>query len=145
MVGMVLTLGAAGAAVGAWLLERRRSVRRNTQGRCASCGLPWPETTPGEPYLIHGRLTCEPCGEQAKRRLPWHLALLASCAMIGTWIAVVGADVTAWILLPGGSTVAFTAGALVAMKRANRDTRHRIAVLQHPGVGGRDSWTALSR
>lgn len=129
----MLTLWAALAAAGlgvplAWIFERRRSHGRNLDGACAACGRPWGETPDAEPYLIHGRLVCEPCAEKAKRRLPWHLATIGAAAAVGTGIAAVSSgSPTIMALLPASSSLLMTAGAVQWMKLANRSAQRRIA------------------
>ena len=70
------------------MFDRRRARLRNEQGECGACGVLWAETPSGDPYLIHGRLVCEECAEKAKRRMPWHFAILAAAAATATGIAL---------------------------------------------------------
>ena len=132
----MLTLALAAAALAsvpiAWMLERRRSRRRNRKGECAACGVPWAATPSGDPYLIHGRLVCEECAEKARRRMPWHFGILAAAAAIGTGIAVAGADLAVMILVPAGSTIVMTLAAVQLMKLANRNAQRRIAAGEFP-------------
>lgn len=129
----MLTLWAALAAVGlgvplAWGFERRRSHRRNLDGACAACGMPWSGTSSVEPYLIHGRLVCEACAEKAKRRMPWHVAAIGAAAAVGTGIAAVSSrSPTIMALMPASSAILMTVGAVQWMKLANRRAQRRIA------------------
>ena len=132
MLPLALTAAALGSVAIAWMFERRRSRRRNKQGECAACGVPWAATPSGDPYLIHGRLVCEECAEKAKRRMPWHFGILAAAAAIGTGLAVAGADLAVMILLPAGSTIVMTIGAVQLMRLANRNAQRRIAAGEFP-------------
>ena len=62
MFGLALAAVAGTSALAAWLVDRRRSRRRNEHGECATCGISWAETQSTDPYLIHGQLVCEDCG-----------------------------------------------------------------------------------
>jgi hypothetical protein len=129
MVGGAPTVG------GLWLLERRRSLRRNRKGRCASCGTSWASTRFGDPYLIHGRLVCQDCAQTARRRMPWHfgfLGLAAGTAAAG--IALAEGGLAAGILVPVGSTVAMTLGAVHLMKAANRAAQRLFAAGKFPDL-----------
>ena len=119
---------------GLWMFERWRSRRRNRSGECAACGTSWHSIPSGDPYLIHGRLVCEDCAATARRRMPWHFGMLGLAAAVGTGFAVAGADVAIMILVPAGSTVAMTLGAVQLMKRANRDAQRRIATGEFPDM-----------
>jgi hypothetical protein len=66
--------------------------------------------------------------------MPWHFALLGLAAGTATALAVAGADITLMILLPVGSTVAMTVGALQLMKLANRNAQRRIATGEFPDM-----------
>ena len=83
MVVLALTAAACAGAAAAWKLDRRRCRRRNERGQCGACGLSWTEARSRDRYLIHGRLICEDCAVNARRRLPWELGALTG------WIAVV--------------------------------------------------------
>lgn len=138
VVGGVPTVG------GLWLFERRRSRRRNRAGECAACGTPWEATPSGDPYLIQGRLVCEACAEKARRRMPWHFALIASFAAFAGLVAgIANGGLALIILLPIGTTGAMTLGAVQLMKWANRRAQRRIAAGEFPdfealraGAGG---------
>jgi hypothetical protein len=128
MVGGLPTVG------GLWLFERLRSRHRNRDGKCATCGTSWRSARAADPYLIHGRLVCEDCAEKARRRMPWHFGILGVSAGIGTAIAIAGADVSLMILLPAGSTIAMTFGAIQLMKLTNRTAQRRIAAGEFPDM-----------
>jgi hypothetical protein len=122
---------------GLWMFERRRSRRRNRSGECATCGSPWKSVRSGDPYLIHGRLVCEGCAETARRRLPWHFAILGSMvAAVALGVAMAEGGLTMAILLPIGSTAAMTFGAVQLMKLANRNAQRRIAAGEFPDLEG---------
>jgi len=124
---------------GLWTFQRLRSRSRNRRGVCAVCATPWSPRSSGERYLIHGRLVCEACGVRARRRMPWHLGVLAAATAIGTGVALAAADVALHALLPPASVLLVTAGALRWMKGANRRARRRIArsvlAVSDPGGG----------
>ena len=133
--GVITTLtflGGGPTVAGLWMFERRRSRKRNRSGECAACGTRWRATASGDPYLIHGRLVCEDCAVAARRRMPWHFGMLGLAAAVGTGIAAAGADVATMILLPVGSTLVMTLGAVQLMKAANRNAQLRIATGEFP-------------
>ena len=66
--------------------------------------------------------------------MPWHFGMLGLAAAAGTGFAVAGADVALMILLPAGSTVAMTLGAVQLMKLANRNAQRRIAAGAFPDM-----------
>jgi hypothetical protein len=134
VVTMATVFGGIPTVSGLWLFERWRSRRRNRKGECAVCGTFWSLTKSGDPFLIHGRLVCEGCGEKARRRLPWHLGFLGLAAGIATAGAVSGAGLAAIIFLPAGATVAMTVGAIQLMKHANRNAQRRIAAGEFPDM-----------
>lgn len=119
---------------GLWLLESLRSRRRNRSAQCAACGEPWRSVQAIDPYLIHGRLVCEDCAGRARRRMPWHFGILGVSAAIGTGFAIAGEGLAAMILLPAGSTMVMTFGALQVMKLANRAAQRRIAAGEFPAM-----------
>lgn len=125
--------GGLPAVAGLWMFERRRSRRRNRSGRCASCGISWTSVPADDPYLIHGRLVCEPCGVRARRRMPWRFGALAAAVAVGSGIALAAAE-SAMALVPVGSTLAVTLGAVQLMKLANRTARRRIAQGDYPAL-----------
>ena len=130
-----LTLGGGIPTVGGlWIFERWRSRRRNRSGECAACGTSWHSSLSGEAFLIHGRLVCEDCAETARRRMPWHFGILGFAAAVATGFIVAGADATTMILVPVGSTVALTLGAVQLMKLANRKARRLIAAGEFPDM-----------
>jgi ferric-dicitrate binding protein FerR (iron transport regulator) len=131
---------------GLWMFERWRSRRRNRSGECASCGTAWTSTGSDDPYLIHGRLVCEACAEKARRRMPWHFGILGLAAGVAaTGVALAEGGLATIILLPIGTTVAMTLGAVQLMKLANRGAQRRIAAGEFPDMealmrgGGEDS------
>jgi len=126
--------GGLPAVGGLWAFERWKSGRRNRRGACAACGVAWEAAESADPFLIHGRLVCEPCAEKARRRMPWHFGMLGLAAATATGIAVAGADVTAMILLPVGSVVVMSVGAVQLMKLANRNAQRRIAAGEFPDL-----------
>jgi hypothetical protein len=120
---------------GLWMFERWRSGRRNRSGDCASCGTSWSSTSSGEPYLIHGRLVCEDCAEIARRRMPWHFAVIAgAAAAAGLGVAIGEGSLAMALLIPVGSTLAMTLGAVQLMKLANRNAQRRIADGEFPDL-----------
>ena len=133
-VASFTVLGGLPMAGGLWMFERIRSRRRNRGGRCATCGTSWRSARAADPYLIHGRLVCEDCAEKARRRMPWHFGILGVSAGIGTAIAIAGADVPLMILIPAGSTIVMTVGAVQLMKLANRAAQRRIAAGEFPDM-----------
>jgi hypothetical protein len=68
-VAMVAAAAMTPAAALMWRFVHRRSKRRNDQGRCAACGLPWSEIgiAPVE-YQVHGTHVCAPCAHHIRRR-----------------------------------------------------------------------------
>lgn len=134
---------------GLWGFERWRSGRRNRNGECASCGGAWTSIPSEDRFLIHGRLVCEACADRARRRMPWHFGVLALAAATGTLLALAGAEVVAMALLPAGSAMVMTLGAVQLMKLANRKVQRRIARGEFPdflilgarGEGASDSQT----
>ncbi len=128
-------LGGGPSVVGIWWFERSRARRRNRVGRCAACGTPWADTSSGDPYLIHGRLVCEACGERARRRMPWHFGALGLAAALATALVTASADDFAlMILFPAASTLVMTLGAVQLMKLANRSAQRRIAAGEYPDL-----------
>ena len=134
---VVLALTAAAGAVAAWMLDLRRSRRRNKEGQCGACGVSWAETGSGDPYLIHGRLVCEDCAGKARRRMPWELgalagwsALLAGAAV--TSLAAGSAKDLAFFI--AGSTGIVFLGTVQLMKLANRRAQRRIAAGEFPDL-----------
>ena len=128
-------LGGIPTVGGLWTFERIRSRRRNRSGRCATCGTPWRATASGDPYLIHGRLVCEDCAERARRRMPWQFGTIgAAAALAGVGSAMAGGSPAMIILVPVGTTVAMTLGAVQLMKLANRDAQRRIASGEFPDM-----------
>lgn len=134
VVTAVTMYGAAPALVGLWTFERWRSRRRNRSGACASCGTKWRSVPADDPYLIHGRLVCEPCGERARRRMPWHFGALAAATGVGSTLALLGSDFALMALVPVGSTVTMVLGAVQLMKFANRRAQRRIARGEFPDI-----------
>ena len=113
---------------GLWMFERWRARKRNRSGQCAACGSPWGSSPSGEGYLIHGRLVCQPCAEAARRRLPWHFGILGIATAVATGGILLSGAATVMTLLPIGAAVMMTAGAVQAMKLANRNAQYRIAM-----------------
>lgn len=130
----ITMVGGTPIVAGLWWWHRSRSLRRNRHGECAACGSAWPATGSPELYLIQGRLVCEDCAATARRRMPWHFAVLAGAAAAATALAVLGSSSPALVLLPVGSTVVMTLGAVHAMKRANRNAQRRIASGRYPAL-----------
>ena len=131
----MLTLWAIGSAGGLWLFQTLRAQRRNAEGRCASCGAAWPHTEFTTPYLIHGRLTCEKCGINAKRRVLWHFGILTIATASGTTIAVLSASKAAMALLPFASTTGLVALAVWRMRAANRKAQQLIGAGEYGPLG----------
>lgn len=125
VVAAASVLGGLPTVGGLWMFERWRSRRRNGKGQCATCGAGWDSTPAGEPYLIHGRLVCQGCAEKARRRLPWHFAILGLAAGIGTAFAVSSAGLVTIILLPVTSTIAMTVGAVDEVRQPQSPTPNR--------------------
>lgn len=46
---LALAAAAGGAALAAWIADRRRARLRNGRGMCAACGEPWRGTADGAP------------------------------------------------------------------------------------------------
>jgi hypothetical protein len=134
IVAALTLIGGGPAVAGLWGFERWRSRRRNRIGECAACGASWRGTPSGDPYLIHGRLVCEACATRARRRMPWSFGLLGIAAGVGTGFAVAGADVAVMMVVPAGSTVVMTLGAVKLMKLANRRAQRRIAMGEFPDM-----------
>ena len=132
VVGLTM-IGGLPATAGAWAFERRRSRRRNSRGECATCGTQWHEATSGDHYLIHGRLVCEECATKARRRLPWHFAVLGlAVGGVATTVALSAGTLATVALLPVGATVGMTLGAVKLMKLANHGAQGRIATGEFP-------------
>jgi hypothetical protein len=139
---LILTLAAvAGAsAVAAWIVDRRRCRRRNERGRCGACGIWWAATSPGDPYLIHGRLVCEECAEKAKRRMPWEFGVLAGWVALATGLILADQGLALLVLIPAGMGIA-SLGAVRLMKLANRNAQRRIAAGGFPGLNAQGTET----
>ncbi len=141
MLVLALTAAAVTSAVAAWVLDLRRSQRRNTRGQCGACGVPWVETGSGDPYLIHGRLVCEYCAAKAKRRMPWELGALAgwSVLLAGLFVTTLATgsarDISFFI---AGSTGFVFFGTVQLMKLANRSAQRRIAAGEFTDFTGLD-------
>lgn len=133
MLVLVLAAAAGASVTVAWLIDRRRGSQRNNQGKCAACGISWAETTAGDPYLIHGRLVCEGCAGNARRRLPWHFGIIAGATAIATGATLAGNGIVAMLLVPVGATIVMTLGTIKLMKLANRKAQRRIALGEFPG------------
>lgn len=131
MMVFVLTAVAGASAVVAWMVDRRRCRRRNQEGQCGACGIPWADAPSGERYLIHGRLVCEDCAEKAKRRMPWELGALAGWVGLGIGITLAGKGLALLAFIPAGMGIA-TLGAVQLMKLANRAAQRRIAAGESP-------------
>lgn len=135
VIAALTAFGGIPTVGGLWLFERRRSRARNRTGKCAACGVPWDSTSSGEPFLIHGRLVCEECAATARRRLPWHMAILALAAGgAGLGVGLSAGGLSMAILWPVGSTLAMTLGAVQLMKYANRKAQRRIAAGEFPDL-----------
>lgn len=134
VVTVSTVIGGPPTISGLWMFERWRSRRRNRNGECAACGSSWRSTPSGDAYLIQGRLVCEFCAAKARRRMPWHLAMLGIAAGVGTALAIAGAAVPLMLLLPAGSTVVMTLAAVQLMKFANRSAQRRIAAGEFPDM-----------
>jgi hypothetical protein len=120
---------------GLWIVERRRSRRRNRDGLCATCGTSWRSTESGEAYLIHGRLVCSDCADAARRRIPWQLGGLAvATAAVAFGIAWMEGGLVLGILFPVTTTLAMALGAVQMMKRANQNAQRRIAAGEFPDL-----------
>jgi len=128
MLVLAAAAAAGASAIVAWLIDRRGCRQRNEQGECAACGLVWGKLRSDNTHLIHGRLVCESCAEEAKRRLVWQFGTLAAAAAVATGFIIADKGVAAMILLPASSTILMTAGAARLMKLANRDEQRRIAL-----------------
>jgi hypothetical protein len=138
MLMLVLTALAAGSAVAAWMVDRRRCRRRNERGECGACGVSWAETSSGDAYLIHGRLVCEDCARKAKRRMPWELAALAGWVALATGVTLADEGLALLVFIPAGMGIA-TLGAVQLMKLANRDAQRRIAAGELTGFDALDT------
>ena len=134
MVELAAAAAAGASALAVWWRDRQRCRQRNESGACGACGARWPDTGPGEPYLIHGRLVCEPCAEKAKRRMPWHFGILGGSAALAAGLIVAGQGVVALVAFPIASTVAMTLGAVQLMKLANRKAQRRIVTGDYPDI-----------
>lgn len=119
---------------GLWMFERWRARRRNRRGGCAACGTSWRATASGDPYLIQGRLVCEDCAAEARRRLPWRFGVLGLAVAVGTGVALAAGGFVPMTLLPVGSTIVMTVGAVQLMKLANRRAQRRIAFGEFPAL-----------
>ena len=104
-------------------------------GACAACGSPWEVVRSGDPYLIHGLLVCEECGETARRRMPWQFAALVGAVATATGFILMVEGVVPMALFPAATTLAMTAGAVSWMKYANRAAQRRIALDEAPEFG----------
>ncbi len=135
MLVLALSAVAGAGAVAAWLMDRRRGRRRNEAGACGACGASWADSPSGERYLIHGRLVCEDCAEQAKRRMPWEIGALAGWVGLVTGIVLAGEGMALLVFIPAGMGVAIV-GAVQLMKLANWNAQKRIAAGEFPGFVG---------
>lgn len=132
MVVLAVAAVAGASATAAWLMDRRRSQRRNAQGTCASCGAAWDQTPSAAPHLMHGRLVCDGCAERTKRRLVWQFGTLAGAAGLATVLILASKGLVLLALFPATSTVLMTFGTTRHMKRANREAQWRIAAGHSP-------------
>jgi hypothetical protein len=66
--------------------------------------------------------------------MPWHFGTLGLAAAVGTWLAAAGAGIPVMILLPAGSTIALTLGAVRLMKLSNRKAQRRIVSGEFPDL-----------
>lgn len=134
VVTALTVVGGLPAVGGLWMFERWRSRRRNRSGACAACGSAWGDTPSGDPFLIHGRLVCQHCALKAQQRMPWHFGFLALAAALATGGIAARKGFVAMVLLPAGTTVAMTLGAVQLMKMANRDAQRRIAAGEYAAL-----------
>ena len=72
-----LRTGPMAKAVVAWMVDRRRCLRRNKRGECGACGTSWSKAPSGAPCVrycrIYGRRAVGRCATltpERKRRLP---------------------------------------------------------------------------
>jgi len=142
MLVLTLTAIASAGAIATWVWDRRRGQKRNAKGSCAACGVPWPSAD-GEPYLIHGRLVCQPCADKARRRMPWELAalagwaaLVAGSALVGlvSGSALTGMQMLLMALVLPAATLLGPLAVVQLMKLANRRAQQRIAAGEFPGL-----------
>lgn len=67
--------------------------------------------------------------------MPWHFGILGlAAASAGAGVAVADGGLAMILLLPVGSTVAMTLGAVQLMKLANRNAQRRIAAGEFPDM-----------
>lgn len=132
MLVLALTAITGVSAVATWIADRRRCRRRNELGKCGACGIPWAEASPGEPYLIHGRLVCAGCAERAKRRMPWELGALAGWVALAGGVTLADEGLAQLVVIPAAMGLT-TLGAVQLMKLANRNAQRRIAAGEFAG------------
>lgn len=127
-------IGGGPTVIGLWIWNRSRSARRNREGRCAHRGVDWRARAFSEPYLIQGRLVCEMCAADARRKIVRHVGVLGIAAATATGIAAAGASSVWLVLLPACSTVIMTTAAVQIMKNRNRDAERLIASGKYPEI-----------
>ena len=129
---IVAGYGAVPAAVGAWLLERLRSGRRNASATCASCAKDWSEVESPERFLVHGRLVCEDCATRVKGRLGWQFGLLGAASALSSIAVLLSEDPAILALVPPAVVGTFAVGTIAVMKLANRRAQAQIAIGSYP-------------
>lgn len=127
---------AGAGALATWMADRRRSRGRNRTGQCATCGTSWTESSSQDPYLIHGRLVCEACAANARRRMPWELGAVAAFSLVALALAsaMAGQGLTTVVLVSAVGTAGMLVGAVQVMKLANRTAQRRIANGDYPDI-----------
>lgn len=131
-VGSLFSLLLAPVARIVWRSARRRSLRRNEDGQCASCGLAWSDIGIAiHEYLIDGARVCAPCARRLRRRtIVVYATLVTGTALVSgitysalinhwrwtPWWALV------WLASPPLLLASATALAVRRMKLRNRDS-----------------------
>jgi len=131
---LVIAAIAGAGALATWVVDHRRSRRRNRSGRCAGCATPWASSGSGDPYLIHGRLVCESCAAKARKRMPWELGAVVAFSMVALGSAAAAKGPIAVVLFSALGTAGMLVGAVQLMKLANRAAQRRIAYGDYPDI-----------
>lgn len=127
MLLAVAGYAAVPALVGAWLIEKLRSRRRNASGKCAACGLVWSDITSPEHFLIHGRLVCEGCATRARGRLGWQFGFLGAAALFASVMILVVEGPVVFAIMPPATVSILAVAGIGLMKRANRRAQAQVA------------------
>ena len=131
---LLIAAVAGTGALGTWMADRYRSRRRNSSGRCATCGAAWEGAALEGAYLIHGRLVCEACAQSARKRMPWQLGAIAAFTLVAVGSTTAAQGPMAVALSSALGVAGMLVGSVQLMKLANRRAQRRIAEGEYPGL-----------